>query len=222
MTVGKISAVVWVLWPILGPLCFLAAIEVWLYPGLPVAVRIALFLVDLLVWWAPFVYAMYLSVVVVKNGDRRLLRRGKRGTAVVVSRERTGTVIQTGQAAWEAPRVYKYRLDVSLPGRRTYRTIVRICDRGYVEGSTVTVFAAPHNRKRVYIEPPPTSATPGVRAPGRLGSAVANASRIEDATPGTAWAGARIQALSRLAELREQGFLTDAEFTAAKARILNE
>jgi hypothetical protein len=32
-------------------------------------------------WWGPFGYAMYLSQVVVRGGDPRLLKRGIRGTA---------------------------------------------------------------------------------------------------------------------------------------------
>jgi hypothetical protein len=36
------------------------------------------------VWWGPFVYGMYLAQVAMGNGDRRLLKRGIRGTALVM------------------------------------------------------------------------------------------------------------------------------------------
>jgi hypothetical protein len=37
-----------------------------------------------ILWRGPFAYAMYLGMTVTLNDDRRLLRRGVRGTAVVL------------------------------------------------------------------------------------------------------------------------------------------
>jgi hypothetical protein len=104
------------------------------------------------VWWGPFAYAMYLSMAVIRNGDRRTLRRGVRGTAEVLAAKATNTVVQEGEFAWEAPRVYKYRLRVTLPGQVPYETTCSICASGIRPGAVVEVAAARHNRKRVAID----------------------------------------------------------------------
>jgi hypothetical protein len=95
---------------------------------------------------------MYLALAVMRNGDRRLLKRGIAGTAVVLSAKATNTVIQEGEFAWEAPRVYRYVLRVSIPGKAPYQTDCRICAAGINEGSTVNVAVSRHNRKRVTID----------------------------------------------------------------------
>jgi len=56
-------------------------------------------------WWGPYAYAVYLSLSVMRNGDRRLPERGIPGTAEVLSAKRTRTVIRQGEFAWEAPRL---------------------------------------------------------------------------------------------------------------------
>jgi len=199
-----------------GPIGMIAVLH---DDALPPAGRIAVGVLALLLWWGPFVYAMYLSMAVVKNGDQRLLRHGVRASAVVLSRKRTNEVIQTGGYAWESPSVYKYRLEVSRPGHAAYRTDVRICDSRYAEGSTVTVFVHPRNRKRVAIEP---ASLTGPGAPGRLRSQRAEAFDVQHAFRATGpFDAGQPEALSRLADLRAQGVLTEAEFAAAKARILN-
>ena len=95
---------------------------------------------------------MYLALAVMRNGDRRTLRRGIRGTAEVLTAKETNTVIQEGEFAWQAPRVWKYRLRVTLPGRPPYETICTICASGIRPGSVVDVAAARLNRKRVTID----------------------------------------------------------------------
>src|SRR5262245_43234587 len=108
MTVGRLSLVCWLTF---------AAMSFLFLPGLALAAEVG----DdspvlgwlagvgvILLWWGPFVYAMYLSQVVMRRGDPRLRKRGVRATAEVLSAERTNTVIQEGEFDWMAPWVYKY------------------------------------------------------------------------------------------------------------------
>ncbi len=235
MTVGKISAVCWILFSVmcLGFLPLGAGILA--IHALPVTARVALAIVVVIgLWWGPFAYAMYLSMAVMKNGDRRLLRRGIAGTAEVLSARATNTVIQEGGFEWQAPRVYKYGLRVSIPGRQPYETTCSICATGIREGMTVNVAVSPHNRKRVTIDVGQGSrhGTAGrLQAPG-AGPAPqrfpgAGVRDYRDAGP--AWQtispspdNQRLAALAQLGQLRNQGVLTDAEFAAQKARILAE
>jgi hypothetical protein len=153
MTVGKISGLCWT---IFGVMClgFLPlAIGIMDIHAIPTGPRVALMLVVVIVaWWGPFAYAMYLALAVMRNGDRRTLRRGVRGTAEVLAAKATNTVIQEGEFAWQAPRVYKYRLCVTVGGRAPYETSCSICASGIRPGSVVDVAVARHNRKRVTID----------------------------------------------------------------------
>ena len=143
MTVGKISIICWTVFVVMSAAFLPVGAAILAIGGLPHGARVVLAAVVVLgLWWGPFCYAMYLSQVVVRKGDPRLLKRGIRGTAEVLSRKATNEVIQQGEFAWEAPRVYKYRLRVSIPGTATYETDSRICTSGYSEGSTVTVAVA--------------------------------------------------------------------------------
>ena len=235
MTVSKISAVCWIIFSVmcLGFLPLGAGILA--IHALPVTVRVALAIVVVIgVWWGPFGYAMYLSMAVMRNGDRRLLRRGIAGTAQVLSARATNTVIQAGEFAWQAPRVYKYGLRVNIPGRQPYETSCAICATGIREGMTVNVAVSPQNRKRVTIDVGqaskngnygPLQAPGGGSAPQRFAAAGARDSR--DA--GLPWQALspspdnqRLAALAQLGQLRNQGVLTEAEFAAQKARILAE
>jgi hypothetical protein len=153
MTVGKISGLCWT---VFGVMClgFLPlAIGVMHISAIPTGPRVALMLVLVIaVWWGPFGYAMYLALAVMRNGDRRTLRRGIRGTAEVLTAKATNTVIQEGEFAWQAPRVYKYGLRVTLPGETPYETSCSICASGIRPGSVVDVAVGRHNRKRVTID----------------------------------------------------------------------
>jgi|HubBroStandDraft_2_1064218.scaffolds.fasta_scaffold159578_2 hypothetical protein len=237
MSVGKISG--WC-WGVFGVMCvaFLPlGYGATRLTSLPVAVRAALVvLVCAGLWWGPFVYAMYLSMAVMRNGDRRLLKRGVRGTARIVHARQTSTVIQAGEFAWQAPYVWKYRLIVTVPGKDPYETDCSICISGLQPGQTVKVAVSPHNRKRVTIDV-------GQGAAGKRGEAgqgatypisnVASTRYLNPAASNSAasnWAAsnsatsdqARLDALAQLGQLHEQGVLTDAEFTAQKAHILSE
>jgi Short C-terminal domain len=242
VTVGKISLTCWIVFVVMCVAFLpLGAVIIGIH-ALPAVVRVVLaVLVVGGLWWGPFAYGMYLSMAAVKNGDRRLLKRGKAGTAVVLSANKTNEVIQSGEFAWEAPRVYKYRLRVTVPGRSPYETDCRICATGLRAGSVVNVAVSPHNRKRVTIDVGQGSKG-GTGAPGPVpGARTSPAARTLPA--GTYPAGRvdvasgvspvtytrpsspdaqRISDLTQLGQLHSQGVLTDAEFAAEKARILGE
>jgi hypothetical protein len=154
MSAGRISLICWIFYGVMCvaflPLAY-GIDRLRLLPG--TAGLILAIVVVAALWWGPFGYAMYLSMAVTKNGDRRLLKRGTRGTAVVLSARATSTVIQSGESAWQAPGVYKYRLRVSVPGREPYEADCGICLPGLQVGQTVDVAVSPHNRKRVTIAP---------------------------------------------------------------------
>jgi hypothetical protein len=219
MTVGKISVTCWTIFVVMS-VAFLPVGAAIYAIGLPHAAGIVLAIVVVAaLWWGPFAYAMYLALVVVRNGDPRLLKRGVRGTAEVLSRKATNEVIQSGEFAWEAPRVYKYRLRVSIPGEAPYETDCRICAPGYSEGSTVQVAVAPHNHKRVTIDPGQSGhAIQGSRG-GRRATATATYAAADDGASASP-AAAHFGELEKLGQLHRQGILTDEEFAAEKARLL--
>jgi hypothetical protein len=153
MTVAKISGLCWTVFVVMSIGFFPLAIGIMDIHAIPTGPRVALMLVVVvLAWWGPFVYGMYLAMAVMRNGDRRTLRRGIHGTAEVLTAKATNTVIQEGEFAWEAPRVYKYRLRVTLPGRTPYETSCSICASGIRPGAVVDVAVGRHNRKRVTID----------------------------------------------------------------------
>jgi hypothetical protein len=112
---------------------------------------VPIFLFGLVLAVCAFVYAMYLSIVVIRNGDRRLLKHGIRGKAKVLKAHETNTVMQEGEFAWNAPYMWKYTLQVTLPAKEPYETNCNICALLNV-GDEVDVAAAPHNHKRVTID----------------------------------------------------------------------
>lgn len=151
---------------------------------------------------ASFVYGMYLSLRVVRNGDPRLLTRGTRGTAIILAAKETNTQIQEGEFAWQAPFVWKYHLRVSLPDRQPYETDCSICAANMNVGDTVNVAAAPHNKKRVTID---------------VGQGHKKQSRHE----AQAQQASQEDALRTLVERHERGELTDDEFETQKRQLLS-
>jgi hypothetical protein len=238
MTVGKISTVCWIVF-VLMSLAFLPlGIGIVILPpihALPIVVRVVLaVLVVGCLWWGPFVYGMYLTTTVIKNGDQRLFKRGTSGTAVVLSAKETNMVVQSGEFDWQAPRVYRYRLRVSIPGKDPYETNCSICFAGIREGSTVDVAVSPRNRMRVAIRVG-QGRKDGVGVPGPRPGGGAEARIFPNGTVGItpdpipagpghllSAAAERIDALIKLSRLHSQGVLTDAEFAAEKARILSQ
>jgi len=238
VTVSKISIACWIFFCVMSLAFLPLGIGIMHIHAIPLPARAVLAIVTVIVvWWGPFAYAMYLSMAVMRNGDRRLLRRGIAGTAEVLSAKATNTVIQEGEFAWEAPRVYKYGLRVSIPGRAPYETSCSICAAGISAGSVVNVAVSPHNRKRVTIDvgqagrdgsgrPRPV---PGAgRADQRFAAAgpFPPAATTDTVLPWQQYSPSpdnqRMAALSQLARLHHQGVLTDAEFAAQKTRILAE
>jgi len=153
VTVGKISGLCWTVFVVMSVGFLPLAIGIMDIHAIPATPRLVLMIVVVLIaWWGPFAYAMYLALAVMRNGDRRLLKRGIQGSAEVLAAKATNTVIQEGEFAWEAPRVYKYRLRVTIPGRSPYETSCSICASGIRPGAVVDVAVSPHNRKRVTID----------------------------------------------------------------------
>ena len=249
MTVGKISAACWTFFVVMSVGFLPLGLAVSSLHSLPSVVRLVLAVVVVGgLWWGPFGYAMYLSMAVIKNGDRRLLKHGTRGTAVVLAAKATNTVIQNGEFAWQAPRVYKYRLRVNIPGRQQYETDCSICAAGIAEGSTVDVAVSRLNRKRVTMDVGQLghggTADPRFH-PSRVADRAAAgyrpfADRPVGAQPSAAQFFSaqssadqpqqphqpdsamleRITAMAELGRLHREGTLTDEEFAAEKARIL--
>jgi Short C-terminal domain len=201
MTVGKISATCWTIFVVMSVAFLPVGFGIMAIHAIPETPRLALaVLVVTAAWWGPFVYAMYLSIAVVRNGDKRLMRRGIHGTAEVLSAQSTSEVIQEGEFTWEAPRVYKYKLRVTIPGKAPYETYCRICAHGIRQGSLVNVAVSPRNRKRVTIDvgqltndgsatPSPTPVSGGVPAsdaPTWTFSSRPAAGRTSRPAPGTA------------------------------------
>jgi hypothetical protein len=191
-----------------------------------------------------FVYAMYLSLSVIRNGDRRLLKRGIRGTATVLQAHRTNTVMQAGEFEWMAPWVWRYHLQVTIPNVEPYETVVSICAE-VAEGQQVDIVAAPHNHKRVTIDVgqggkrkdwrsaagTPTAGTPTAGMPTSSGSlkfslpssaSVPGDSAPDDSRVDDSRADDSISKLERLANLHERGVLTDDELAAEKRKVLGD
>ena len=226
MSVGKISAACWGLFVVMCVAFMPLAYAVASLHSLSFAIRAVLVVVVVgALWWGPFGYAMYLSLAVMRSGDRRLLRRGIAGTAEVLSAKRTNTVIQEGEFAWEAPRVYKYQLRVSIPGKAPYETDCRICAAGIQQGQTVRVAVSRHNRKRVTIDVGQGGTRRGAGVPRSVpvsgGYPLAAATTFASEAP-LAHDTERISALAQLGHLHSQGMLTDAEFATQKAKLLND
>ena len=148
-----------------------------------------------------FVYGMYLSMRVIRTGDPRLLKRGTRGTAIILAAKETNTQVQEGEFAWQAPFIWKYHLRITLPGTEPYETDCSICAANLSVGNTVNVAVAPHNRKRVTID------VGQDRVKERQQTARDQQTSTEDT-------------LRDLAERRERGEITAEEFETQKSQLL--
>lgn len=101
-----------------------------------------------------FIYTMYLWIWGMRRGDPRLLRHGESGTAEVVESKETSWSMASGEYyGIGAPVVWKYKLEVTLPGHSPYKTVLYICARLH-EGTTVPVKVSRWNHKRVTIDGP--------------------------------------------------------------------
>jgi hypothetical protein len=170
VTVGRISGLCWTVFVVMSLGFLPLGIAIMDIHAIPTTARLVLTIVVVLIaWWGPFAYAMYLAMAVMRNGDRRLLKRGIQGTAEVLTAKATNEVIQEGEFAWEAPRVYKYRLRVTLPGRSPYETSCSICASGIRPGAVVDVAVSRHNRQRVTIDVGQGTPAPAERAASPAG-----------------------------------------------------
>ena len=122
-----------------------------------------------------FIYTMYLWLWGMRKGDPRLLRRGVSGTAEVVSSKETSWTMASGEYyGIGAPSVWKYGLEVTVPGRGPYRTTLYIC-ANLREGTTIPVKVSRWNHKRVTVDAPAFSAASGVGGSGSRRQAIREA-----------------------------------------------
>ena len=170
------------------------------------------------VTWAAFIYGMYLSMAVIRGGDKRLARNGVPGTAVVLSADQTNTVVQAGEFDWQAPFVWKYGLEVTVPGWPPYKTMLYIC-ASLSEGETVPVRVARFNHKRVTIDRVAYDKQYNGR-PHAARNARPAELRDDFGAHATAAEPDVADELAKLAALRDKGILTDAEFAGQKAKLL--
>lgn len=104
-----------------------------------------------------FIYTMYLWIWGMRRGDPRVLRHGKSGTAEVVESKETSWSMASGEYyGIGAPSVWKYKLEVTLPGRSPYKTYLYICAH-LRKGTTVPVKVSRWNHKRVTVDGPALS-----------------------------------------------------------------
>lgn len=114
--------------------------------GVPLAVAWAA------AWILSFVYAMYLWLAVIRYGDRSLQRRGVKGTAQVLSSKETSWRMSAGEyMGIGAPAVWKYGLEVTVPGRDPYGTTLYICAH-LPSSKPVPVCVSRLNPKRVTVD----------------------------------------------------------------------
>ncbi|MDN3356243.1 SHOCT domain-containing protein [Actinomadura sp. DC4] len=224
MTVGRISLLCWLLFLALS-LTFVPLIHaIEGVGGLPARTPVAVVVVMLL-WWGPFAYGMYLAIVAIMMGDPRLLRRGVRGRAVVLSAGRTPLAIGSGGYAWNTAPILRYHLRVSVPGRTPYETACLICDDRVRDGMTVDVAVAPHNRRRVAVDLRPgrnfVSTDEMAAAVEAFSTLPAEADRAEATAPEPLSPGTeRIHRLVELDRLHREGEIDDTEYAAEKSRII--
>ncbi|WP_370109486.1 SHOCT domain-containing protein [Streptacidiphilus sp. MAP12-33] len=151
MTLGKLTLVVWIWFGLMSagflPLCLLAS----QVPG-PYALHVALYVFVIgVMWWGSFGYGMYLGQAM-QNGDKRVFKRGIRGTATVLETKGTHTYIGGNDMGYGGSRLYRIRMRVELPGRQPYETRVSMTSHGWREGDRVEVGVAKHNRHRVAVD----------------------------------------------------------------------
>jgi hypothetical protein len=171
-------------------------------------------------------------MAVIRGGDKRLARNGVPGTALVLSAQETNTVVQEGEFAWNAPYVWKYGLEVTVPGWQPYKTMLYICAT-LTAGETIPVRAARFNRKRVTIDPVVynqqygqrvrQSPSASSRGSDDIDATLANIQALTARMSGTQATAAGpdvADELTKLATLRDRGILTDAEFATQKAKLL--
>ena len=177
----------------------------------------------IVVWLLSFAYAMYLWVAVMRYGDRRLVKRGTQGTAQVLSAKETSWAMSAGEyEGIGAPTVWKYGLQVSVPGRAPYATTLYICAH-LQRGDTVPIYVSPHNSKRVTVDLKQLAAAQdaALRSIGTRRHRSGHTAVLEpEGAPAPAPTVVVADELAKLADLRDRGVLTDVEFASQKAKLL--
>jgi hypothetical protein len=178
-----------------------------------------------------FLYAMYVFYFDVTRGDKHLQRSGTQGTAVVLAAKQTRALAQTGQFDFQAPFIWKYTLQVTIPGKEPYQASCSVARDNIAEGSTVNVAVSRFNRRSVTIlADRPISAAPG-RQPSQgstdreqllVQSLQSAHSGQRPQSPAADPGLSHVDALAKLADLHRTGALTDAEFATEKSRIIGD
>lgn len=177
----------------------------------------------IVVWLGSFAYAMYLWVAVMRYGDRRLVKRGTQGTAQVLSAKETSWAMSAGEyEGIGAPTVWKYGLQVSVAGKDPYPATLYICAH-LRSGDTVPVYVSPHNTKRVTVDLKQLAAARdaelrsiGTHHHGSRRVMVPESEPRQTPAPSVDVA----DELAKLADLKDRGVLSDAEFASQKAKLL--
>jgi hypothetical protein len=100
-----------------------------------------------------FVYAMYLGLMAIRKGDPWLRRRGVSATAEILAGKQTRWAMAAGEYyGIGAPAIWKYRLEVTMPGHSPYKTTLYICAH-LGESGTIPVRVSRLNRWRVTFDP---------------------------------------------------------------------
>ena len=175
------------------------------------------------VWLSSFAYAMYLWIAVMRYGDRRLVKRGTQGTAKVLTAKETSWAMSAGEyEGIGAPSVWKYGLQVDVSGKDPYETTLYVCAH-LRSGDTVPVYVSPHNSKRVTVDLKALGAardaelrSEGTRRVTAGGTVIRERPARHPAAPTVDVA----DELTKLADLRDRGVLSDAEFESQKGKLL--
>jgi hypothetical protein len=135
-------------------ICFLLFF-VGLFAAIPlIQVSPALAIAAAVVAILSFTYTMYLWLWGIRKGDPRLLRRGLSGTAEIVESKETSWSMASGEYyGIGAPSIWKYRLEVTIPGHSPYRTTLYICAHLGGRGA-IPVKVSRINHKRVTVDGP--------------------------------------------------------------------
>ena len=173
-----------------------------------------------IVWLGSFAYAMYLWIAVMRYGDRRLVGRGTQGTAKVLTAKETSWAMSAGEyEGIGAPSVWKYGLQVDVSGKDPYETTLYVCAH-LRNGDTVPVYVEPAQLQACHRRPQGArrSADAELRSGGtRRVTAGGTVIRERPATSPTVDVA---DELTKLADLRDRGVLSDAEFESQKGKLL--
>jgi hypothetical protein len=219
---GRTSVVCWVLF-----VAAIVGVNAALHAGSSAVIACAAIAV------LSFIYAMYLGLMAMRKGDPVIRKYGRDATAEIVSAKATSWSMAAGEYyGIGAPRIWKYRLNVTRDGHQPYRTTLYICAHLGSSG-TIPVRVSRLNRWRVTVDAEKFAAR------GANGGAQRHWIAGEDWTDRSERAEQVLTVtqsrvipapaagppdvadeLTKLAGLRDRGVLTPNEFESEKAKLL--